>query len=243
MTFSNIISVTFNKQSKKTFGFTLAELLITLGTIGIIAALTIPTIYTNYLKRQTITRLKATYATIANAIKLSESENGDVGMWNFTRRSADNFDQYLLPYLKADKKEYSAGALKYTCANGSNCGALSIAHMQTAVYSLPSGVDLITLVYNNNEAYLDIIADLNGVKNQPNKLGRDIFYMIVHPQYGFRMSAENQGEANHGTTSIKDRNVLLNGPASYGYNCKALGIWCGALIQKDNWEIRKDYPW
>ena len=38
--------------------FTLAEVLITLGIIGIVAAMTIPTLITNYQKNITITRLK-----------------------------------------------------------------------------------------------------------------------------------------------------------------------------------------
>lgn len=38
--------------------FTLAEVLITLGIIGIVAALTIPTLLTEHAKRSTVTQLK-----------------------------------------------------------------------------------------------------------------------------------------------------------------------------------------
>ena len=82
---------------KKKLAFTLAEVLITLGIIGIVAAITIPSLITRYQKRETATRLKATYSIIANALKLAEEENGDL---DFTGSTAlENFDKYLLPYF------------------------------------------------------------------------------------------------------------------------------------------------
>ena len=38
-------------------GFTLAEVLITLGIIGVVAALTLPSLITNYRKKQTVAQL------------------------------------------------------------------------------------------------------------------------------------------------------------------------------------------
>jgi prepilin-type N-terminal cleavage/methylation domain-containing protein len=45
-------------------GFTLAEVLITLAVIGVVAALTIPTVVRNYQKTQTVTKLKKTYSAM-----------------------------------------------------------------------------------------------------------------------------------------------------------------------------------
>lgn len=44
--------------------FTLAEVLITLGIIGVVAALTIPVLTQNYKKRVVETRLQKFYSTI-----------------------------------------------------------------------------------------------------------------------------------------------------------------------------------
>ena len=57
-------------------GFTLAEVLITLGIIGVVAALTIPTLIGNYQKKEVAVRLQKMYNTIQNAISLAEEENG-----------------------------------------------------------------------------------------------------------------------------------------------------------------------
>ena len=50
-------------------GFTLAEVLITLGIIGVVAALTIPTLIQNYKKREVETSLEKIYTTVNQAIK------------------------------------------------------------------------------------------------------------------------------------------------------------------------------
>ena len=49
-------------------GFTLAEVLITLGIIGVVAAMTIPMLIINYQKRLTLTRLKKTYSQLNQVI-------------------------------------------------------------------------------------------------------------------------------------------------------------------------------
>lgn len=49
-------------------GFTLAEVLITLGIIGIVAAMTITTLITNYQKKTTATRVKKAYAELLQAL-------------------------------------------------------------------------------------------------------------------------------------------------------------------------------
>ena len=63
------------KNIKK--AFTLAETLITLGIIGVVAAMTIPGLMTKYKKHLVETRLARTYSIITQAIKLAEEEYGD----------------------------------------------------------------------------------------------------------------------------------------------------------------------
>ena len=56
--------------------FTLAEVLITLGIIGVVAALTLPILVYNYQEKQYISKLKKAIATLDNAYKLAIAENG-----------------------------------------------------------------------------------------------------------------------------------------------------------------------
>lgn len=55
--------------------FTLAEVLITLGIIGVVAAMTLPTIINNSQKIILKNQFKKAYSTFFNAIKLSQSKN------------------------------------------------------------------------------------------------------------------------------------------------------------------------
>ena len=55
--------------------FTLAETLITLGIVGIVAAMTMPSLVSNYRKKLTETKLKSTYSILLNAISSVSSES------------------------------------------------------------------------------------------------------------------------------------------------------------------------
>ncbi len=63
--------------TKVKFAFTLAEVLITLGIIGVVAAMTIPNLMSNYRKHIAETRILRTYSIITQAIKIAEEEWGD----------------------------------------------------------------------------------------------------------------------------------------------------------------------
>ena len=61
----------------KKFGFTLAETLITLGIIGIVAAMTIPNLITEHQKRASVTKLQRAISVINQAYRLSFDEVGE----------------------------------------------------------------------------------------------------------------------------------------------------------------------
>ena len=54
---------------RKFVGFTLAEVLITLGIIGVVAALTLPSVIQKYQKKVTVERLKNIIASCPNVRK------------------------------------------------------------------------------------------------------------------------------------------------------------------------------
>ena len=60
----------------KRFGFTLAEVLITLGIIGVVAAMTIPTLVKNYQKTAWVNQLKKSVSTIENGFSKMLADDG-----------------------------------------------------------------------------------------------------------------------------------------------------------------------
>ena len=136
--------------------FTLAEILITLGIIGVVAALTLPMVIANYNKKVYSTRLKSFYTSMSQAILTSESVNGPKEYWgveaNNDEKMLDVFNTYITPYLNLISKP-TKRKRSFTMTNG-------------VVISLYSG------------SCTDLYTDLNGDK-KPNKVGVDIYYFTI----------------------------------------------------------------
>ena len=91
---------------RKIKGFTLAEILITLGIIGVVAAITIPGLITNYQKRSTATQLKKAYSLLVNASRQAIADDDltynppevyDVALGSHDKYGI--FATYFAPYM------------------------------------------------------------------------------------------------------------------------------------------------
>ncbi len=237
------------RRNKK--AFTLAEILITLGVIGIVAAMTIPTLIANYQKHVTVNRLKKTYALITNAVRLSESENEELSGWVLPRAKAvATFDKFLAPYLKVAKRNSIPNTLVLYKPNGTRETGLGLVRGGASVYTLLSGADIIV----NSGAIIGappcptcgtgmfLLIDINGYYTKPNRFGRDLFGINLTTNRGVLLEYSDDGELG---SVQRTREQLKNGPSAYGYQCNknGRGLWCGALIKADGWKISKDYPW
>ena len=76
-------------------GFTLAEVLITLGIIGIVSAMTIPTLVKNYQKKVLNTQFVQAYSILNQALRMTTSQ----------------YDYPVRCYYKSTDYEYELGAL------------------------------------------------------------------------------------------------------------------------------------
>ena len=93
----------FYSQNKN--AFTLAEVLITLGIIGVVAAMTIPTLIKNYQREQTVTQLKKTYSMLSTAIQKYAADSSCIGDLSCTGDFSGAYDYIpfgdaIAPYLK-----------------------------------------------------------------------------------------------------------------------------------------------
>ena len=223
--------------------FTLAEVLITLGIIGVVAAMTLPTLVGNYKKAQTVSQLKKVYSVLSQSMLSSVNANGDSNGWVDTSLevSADNsriyFDKYWKPYLKiikvcdtAQSCGYSSSKVKYLSGKET---IFLISSSRTAGF-LPDGTFLsfVTISWDDEGAphYSQtqmVRVDLNGSK-PPNMFGRDTFTFVI----------------NLNNNSVKP--ACYNKDEDYVNNdCKrgGAGECCLQKIINDNWTIKDDYPW
>lgn len=88
------------------FGFTLAEVLITLAIIGVVAAMTLPTLIQNKQDKELIVRTKKLYSDLSNALVLAQKDLdviGDNSVLFNTTDSSYEVAKKLGPYLNAVK--------------------------------------------------------------------------------------------------------------------------------------------
>lgn len=67
-------------KSNKHLGFTLSEVLITLGIIGVVSAMTIPSLVKNYQRQVYVTQLRKVYNEVGQAVQTYMTDNRLVSM-------------------------------------------------------------------------------------------------------------------------------------------------------------------
>lgn len=149
-------------------GFTLAEVLVTIGVIGVVAALTIPTLSANYQKRVLTTQLQKAYAELsqAGAMALADEMGGD-----FHQLKTWKDGSFLEKFLKAD--DSASFADSYGMYNCSDCGENKFSEMLSGgnyhCGKLKSGASVCI-----SERWNTVLLDVNSNKG-PNLEGRDMF--------------------------------------------------------------------
>ena len=106
-----------NLVSSKKVAFTLAEVLITLGIIGVVAAMTIPTLISNYQEKELVTRAKKALAQVNNAIDLARAENGygDTSVLFNTNNTSEESMRAFAKYFKV--QEICVNTASGSCKN------------------------------------------------------------------------------------------------------------------------------
>lgn len=231
-------------------GFTLAEVLITLGIIGIIAAMTLPTLIANYQKKQTAVRVKKVYSELTQAIRLSEAEHGDFKYWEgneYPDFAVDGtrilVNKYIKPYFHNLKECGEGDGDKNTCGQA----PVSSSGVQ---YVTGNGTALSIIFKEQGKLY--ILVDLNPKRKSDylgSDMGKSVFYFTTENYLGRLMPS--------GWVKGLTREMALRGyteDSGFRYSCKKVkanedDIYtdfrhsCTALLMIDGWEFKDDYPW
>ena len=223
-------------------GFTLAEVLITLGIIGVVAAMTLPAINAHYRKKEIPVKLKKFTSTMQNALNMATVDYGSASSWDYPSKqnNADQIDdfvnKYLFPYLSGIRR----------------CDAGERACREILKTLYPSGRDIMPVYIfsdggcfgmliggaSTSSAMMHITYDYNCLA-KPNEYDKDIFgFVLVVKQR--QSPVFKPGTA--GTWNLKTREALLNLCKNHLSSPHYKG-GCSALIQYDGWEIKEDYPW
>ena len=182
------------RKTKLSFGFTLAEVLITLGIIGVVAALTLPTLIGNYQKQALATQTRKFYSMMSQAVKQYMADEGVDDLRN-TPLASDNYEDcespeaiesvrnFVTKYLKVveecDHEANNCFAEKYKSWDGEEKDVFfkQNNYDNRRDYVLSDG-SIIRIGYYYNEFPIDLYVDVNGKKG-PNRVGYDLWSMSI----------------------------------------------------------------
>ncbi len=216
------------KKSSKS-AFTLTEVLITLGIIGTVAAMTMPNLMWEYKKTVAVSKLKKFYTIMQQAIQLSEIDYGDVEYWMPPQeavRNSSEYEKWFNKYLAKSFKIISQKTLDSTyyevgLADGS--GFVTYALSPTTIHFFfctelkYCGVER----YDGQTSFLFTLGKVN------NKF-KFVTSNISHQNMAREELLE---QCKYGNTDNADISKPNKRHA------------CTRLIEVDGWTIKNDYPW
>jgi len=236
---------------KSNKGFTLAEVLITLGIIGVVAAMTIPTLVASYQKTAYVTSLKKFYSTMTSALKQYSNDMGCPGDLSCTglfggavRATVHaNIRDALRPYFKTVKDCGTATA--QGCFPGTltmdSTGSQSLDWSDGFKFITLDGMSVIITDYytgdncdaNSGSGALKavcgtIYVDVNGPLKKPNQSSRDVFEFDI----------TNSGDLYpHGGHNYSNSAFRWDGGNKTGFDCTIWGYGCAGRVMEDGWQM------
>ena len=227
--------------------FTLAEVLITLGIIGVVAALTIPTLMANHRKTVVETRLAKFYSSINQAIQMAEADYGDKSQWDAvpsgyeedndgnktTSKVLPWFEKYLKPYL-----QYT----RYEVDKNTSAGKVAVYFADGSVFLISSAS---LIFYPNAKDYKLIESEGEDYPSRDNSTsGTKWFTFLFNP-------TNTESENKTSSKGVEPYRFAWDGTREDLFNNNTYGCrkdntkeraYCAALIQMNGWKIPKDYP-
>ena len=184
--------------------FTLAEVLITLGIIGVVAALTLPSLIDKYQKHVYYTQFMKAASSIENAFNaLYNSDEGyDREMGISKQNWSDDFIKYFnvaQVINNSNVEKICGGYNKLPVGNidgsGRNWGAVDVCDselQEIEPFGFITNDGILIMLYQDNGYGSGNLIDTNGPNKGPNLLGRDVF--VYYPSFQNQNTDELDGE-------------------------------------------------
>lgn len=256
------------KHSGK-YAFTLAEVLITLGIIGIVAAMTLPTLIQGYQKSVALNKLKQTYAQLSTGAEAVAADFDALPMhqwscnegWAEGQYNQENCFYLVLEKLGAKMYPQASETEKTMCYQGEAYPAYKYNYWGESrtrgfnTYSwsaqLPNGACVLWYAYawTGSDAG-KIFIDIDGPYKGYNTMGKDLFV------FGYAAGHNGKGLGRNGRTIYpsgisfeNDDPAMVKMPtvsqAKYGVQACINGSreYCAAYIMVSGWTMPSDYPW
>jgi len=213
-------------------GFTLAEVMLTMTIVGVVAAMTIPTLHYSRMKKEYSAKLKNFYSKMNNAILDMELDKGSFRDMKLPNDSAAGFTWYMEnidPYMGHEMVDSTNNVVYFR--DGSALRAF----------------------YKGD--CLDVDYDVNGDKGSCNQ-GIDCYHFLFcfakdkrenwfgsdETFFGVYGSGLNDAGVTRGDMVKRCASEDEGKTDSEGNTIASTKAWCTRLLQNDQWEFKADYP-
>ena len=221
-----VYSLLTSHHSLKKAAFTLAEVLITLGIIGVVAAMTMPSLIQNYQEKATVTKLKKCYSLVSQAyVSILNDEGGsDTLQAGDDLEMMEKFGKYLKYQKTCGRNKGCFPNVTYKSVTGNGYSKWEDDTTDRSRAILTDGTLIMfnkSAMWGGNEGnylYAQIYVDINGFKG-PNQLGRDFFYFYINPEKIVPAGAKALEEKK------EDQKFTKNCIQQNGYACAAWVIY------------------
>lgn len=228
--------------------FTLAEVLITLGIIGIVAAMTLPSMIAKYQNKVMVTNLKKVYTELSQAVLLYKVDENVTDLSNSSLNSTAALNDFIEKYFKVVKQCNSIGTPCFSSSYKKISGVTSKFNLGCSgkSYVLASGASICARYNSSTNVIAEIHIDVNGTKN-PNVFGRDAFNLFLYSNGVIDDLVVDVKDASNPENSVvwtSQRAPLSVDQREQNYETACKGEFtrwyhgCFGKILNDDWEMK-----
>ena len=237
-------------------GFTLAEVLITLGIIGVVAAMTLPALIQKQQKKELEVEDKKSYATLYSSFNQVIADGYPVYVLNPTEERPDGDPNYNSEFVQQIYNKYrkirkitSKEKIDYTknARNFNKSSTMSSPRCSQYMYTdnafITSDGSIISVMQNCGALWFTF--DTNGLYKGPNALGHDIFIFyspknttkLLPADKEYEVTCDEDGNCDYNNTEeTKDKCSNKSKSNINGATCAVY-----AIIDKCPWDETKTY--
>ena len=187
------------KKTHKSLAFTLAETLIVMGIIGVVAALTIPNLNSSTADKEKIAKLNKIYSNLNDAFGRAEAVYGPFDGWfqgdttNATRST--RFAERMMEFMKTSKNcEHNVNSACMKTGNFAGALGATITSGATPVSAdnvsavLADGTSIVFAKSTSDDRTGVIYVDIDGPNKGTFRHGVDLFRFYAGPDRGIYYS-------------------------------------------------------
>jgi len=169
-------------MKNRKYAFTLAEVLVTLGIIGVVSAMTVPSLMQNYQRQSYVTQLHKVYNELSQALVRYQNDKNAINLSEAGMTTVSAAQNFIKDYLKVVAEcpavEAPCFASSYKTMSGANVNESYFTFTYKS-YVLASGAAVRPAYSKANDKIVNICVDINGQKG-PNIVGRDLFFLAIY---------------------------------------------------------------